>query len=53
MYVGDISRSETGPIRVLTISDLQFTPFADIVMRHRISLEKTIRFITAIWFAHL
>jgi len=35
-YVGDISPIQIDQTRVLTISDLQFTPFADIVMRHRI-----------------
>jgi len=36
IYLGDIPRSETDQIRVFSIRHPQFSPFTNIVMRHRI-----------------
>ena len=36
MYVGELQTTGTGQIRVLSITNLQFAPFADIVIRYRI-----------------
>ena len=50
MFVGDSTGLKEFKICVLTITYMKFATFADIVMRHRISLmEETMRFIEDTW----
>ncbi|MGD9106558.1 MAG: hypothetical protein PVJ87_06970 [Desulfobacterales bacterium] len=50
IYDGDTSAFKTYVIRALAITYMKFATFADIVMRHRISLmEETMRFIEDTW----